>query len=135
MLIPDVCAERKAKQERSGRITTQPRNMSYLQRASSRRTVQGWVFMALQLCRLLCLVHAAGGGFYLSLNMEESATICRGSTSWVRRDCQVSLHWITTMQTLLSLIWPFVFASVFLIPVALTDACHGLDTGPVYWTF
>ena len=32
---------------------------------------------------------ADGGGNFLSLNLEGRATVCRGSTSWVSRDCQV----------------------------------------------
>ena len=32
----------------------------------------------------------SNGGNFLSLNVGGMVTICRGSTSWVNRDCQVS---------------------------------------------
>ena len=41
-------------------------------------------------CVLLAGAECAdGGGNFLSLNVAAQTTVCRGSTSWVSRDCQV----------------------------------------------
>ena len=58
--------------------------------------------VVLVLIMMSCVANEADGGNTLSLDMGRPATICRGSTSWLRRDCQVSrcrvpreqaLHW------------------------------------------
>ncbi len=74
-------------------------NSLRLKGASQQQFTQGsCLILVLQFSAMLSLVcnvdgtnaTTSNGGNVLSLNVGGMVTICRGSTSWVNRDCQVS---------------------------------------------